>query len=134
MASDRHPREAHEVAAMYIMAHQTPGVSSDCYLERAWSIAHNSASEAELIRLYAVWREMIALYESPTLDEASSEKIHDVYRDLEAKMAAIPAKSAQGLAIKMDLGRYDERGILAEALAAELAIWTGYDTRPETHP
>lgn len=51
-------RKAADMAALFIMAQNTPEIDPDGYLEGAWSIVSAASGEAELVRLYDTLRQL----------------------------------------------------------------------------
>lgn len=124
-------RSAADMAALYIMAQNTPEIDPDCYLEGAWSIVSAASGEAELVHLYDTLRQLGDLINSIGLDDAASDRVGEVANGIEDQIAAIPATTARGLAIKADVFRDATRGSLGDqSLARDLAALTGYAERP----
>lgn len=124
-------RSAADMAALYIMAQNTPEIDPDSYLEAAWSIVSAASGEAELVHLYDTLRQLGDLINSIGLDDAASDRVGEVANGIEDQIAAIPATTARGLAIKVEVFREATRGSLGDqSLARDLAALTGYAKRP----
>ena len=125
-------RSAADVAAIYIMGQNTRTVEPDAFLEDAWRIVTAASGEAELAQLYATWIKLRAAVVDLDLDDDAGDGIYAIAADLEAKMAAIPATTAKGLAIKVDVFGQNVKAHAGRiSLDRDLATLTGQDVRPE---
>lgn len=123
-------RSAADGAAIYIMAQNTPSVDPLCYLETAWRVAASgtvtASGEAELISLYETWCEVHGAPVTYDMDDAQGDHFYRVAAQNEEKIAAIPATTAKGLAIKADLfGRNVPTHVGRISLDRDLATLTG---------
>ena len=125
-------QSASDMAALFIMANETPSVDADTYMESAWRIVSFDNGEAELTGLYAVWRTLWDTINGAGLEEATADRLGEICNGLEAQMAAIPATTAKALAIKVDVFRDCACGVAGHAsLTADLAALTGQEVRPD---
>lgn len=129
-------RTAADGAAIYIMAESTPSIDPICYLETAWRIASTAAvaasGEAELVSLHATWCEVHGAPVTYNMDDAQGDHFYRIAAQIEEKIAAIPATTARGLAIKADLfGRNVPTHLGRISLNRDLATLTGQSERPE---
>lgn len=132
IARDMPPRSAADMAAIYIMSQNTITIDGDAYLEDAWLIVTAASGEAELAQLYATWIKLRAAVVDLDLDDNAGDGIYAIAADLEAKMAAIPATTAKGLAIKVDVFGQNVKAHAGRiSLDRDLATLTGQDVRPE---
>lgn len=125
-------KSAADVAAIYIMGQNTATIETDAYLESAWLIVHAASGEADLVQLYETWVHLRATPNALDLDDKAGDGIYAIAAKLEAKMAAIPATTAKGLAVKVDVfGGNVETNPGRISLNRDLAALTGQDVRPE---
>lgn len=114
------------------MGHNTATIEADAYLESAWLIVHAASGEADLVQLYETWVHLSATPNALDLDDKAGDGIYAIAAKLEAKMAAIPATTAKGLAVKVDVfGGNVETNPGRISLNRDLAALTGQDVRPE---
>lgn len=125
-------RSAADMAALYIMAQNTITIDADSYLEDAWRIVTAASGEADLVKLYATWTELRQALDTLNLGDEAGDGIGRVLDGLEAQMAAIPATTAKGLAIKVDMFRNFNKGTEGLlSLDRDLAALTSVDKRPD---
>lgn len=95
-------------------------------------MVHAASGEAELVSLYDVWCKLETTIEASNGNDTDLTAMCDVGRSIEDRIAAIPATTARGLAIKVDVGRHHDKGsVMEQSLAADLAALTGNPVRPE---
>lgn len=132
IARDFPARSAADVAAIYIMSQNTITIDGDAYLEDAWRIVTTASGETELAKLYSTWLELRHALETLHLDDEAGDGIGKVLTSLETQMAAIPATTAKGLAIKVDVFRnFNKDTAELASLHRDLASLTGVDKRPD---
>ena len=129
-------RSAADGAAIYIMAENTPSIDPVSYLETAWRIAATATAaasgEAELVGLHATWCEVHGAPVTYDMDDAQGDHFYRIAAQIEEKIAAIPATTARGLAIKVDLfGRLVPTHLGRISLDRDLAKLTGQAERPQ---
>lgn len=130
-ATDMPTHAVHDVAAIFIMAQRTVTADANTFIETAWSLAHSQGGEAELAHHYDTWRKLDQAINALDMSDETVDGMGKIVADIEAKIAAIPATTARGLAIKVDVSRnHPKASQLAQSLAADLAALTGNDTRP----
>lgn len=131
-ARDLPPRSAADMAAIYIMSQNTIAIDGDAYLDDAWRIVAAASGETELAQLYSTWLELRHALETLHLDDEAGDGIGKVLTSLETQMAAIPATTAKGLAIKVDVFRnFNKDTAELASLHRDLASLTGVDKRPD---
>lgn len=131
-ATDLLARDAQDVAAIYIMAHRTIAIDPEGYMESAWRMVQAASGEAEIVSLYDVWCKLETAIEASDGSDTDLTAMCDVRRGIEDHIAAIPATTARGLAIKVDVGRNHRKGSMMEqSLSSDLALLTGNPVRPE---
>lgn len=125
-------RSAADVAAVYIMGQNTHSIDAYSYMETAWRVVNAATGEAELGQLYRAWLKLRAAVVELDLDDEAGDGIYAIAAGLEAQMAAIPATTAKGLAIKVDVfGNNVKANVGRVSLDRDLATLTGQDVRPE---
>lgn len=124
-----------DMAAVYIMANRTPAIDPDAMMETAHCLVHTACHEAEMVRLYNAWTTLYDGYDTLKETDQDPDKTLDIMHaqssDIEHQIAAIAATTPRMLAIKVDVFRnHVEHTTGARSLAADLATWTGIETRP----
>jgi len=85
-----------------------------------------------LISLHATWCQVHGAPVTYDMDDAQGDHFYRIAEQIEEKIAAIPATTARGLAIKVDLfGRNVPTHVGRISLDRDLAAITGQETRPE---
>ncbi|MGJ8628317.1 MAG: hypothetical protein ACSHXB_15260 [Sulfitobacter sp.] len=125
-------RSAADVAAVYIMGQNTHSIDAYSYMETAWRVVNTATGEAVLGQLYGAWLKLRAAVVALDLDDEAGDGIYAIAAGLEAQMATIPATTAKGLAIKVDVfGNNVKANVGRVSLDRDLATLTGQDVRPE---
>lgn len=81
-----------------------------------------ASTESEILRLYAEWRETETFANKHGITDAEFDEAETRLNDLQARILAIPATSAQDLAAKVTIVAY--YGDINDRSEPSLALWT----------